>query len=254
MKLRICHSFFFRVLRLGIFLVQSCSLGTEVGNGLKPRRDGTESSGSPGIKERAAPETGSPVPTNSSPSDSGKGSGSPSPNEVDSMKGPLGMPTVSGASNSESIILSILTTHCASPWAEALQSPISLQESAPGSSALLKVSATRDAASQYWRVASSRSSLLVQGAPEVSAYTVKVLDERMMVLAQDRTCSSVDLVVSGDGNTRKIMHSVQISSSSGKFKLVWNTAEITGSKILKSVAITKPDGSVVLLQNTSAVP
>jgi hypothetical protein len=254
MKLRISHSFFFRVLWLGFFLVQSCSLGTEVGNGLKPRRDGTGSSGSPGIKESSAPETGSPRPTNSSPGDSGTGSGSPSPDVEDSRKAPPVSAAMSKLPNRESIILSILTTHCASPWAEALQSPISLQESAPGSSALLKVSATRDAASQYWRVASSSSSLLVQGAPEVSAYTVKVLDERMMVLAQDRTCSSVDLVVSGDGNTRKITHAVQISSSSGPFKLVWNTAEITGSKILKSVAITKPDGSIVILQNTHAVP
>ena len=254
MNLFVSYPTFFRVLRLGIFLVQSCSLGTEVGNGLKPRRNEGGSSEAPDNKGSSAPETKSPVSAQGAPVDSGKGNRSPSQDEVDSKNGPLVSATSSAVFNSEAIILNILTTHCASPWAENLQAPISLEDSAPRTSAPIKLSATRDAASQYWRVASPRTSFWVQGAPEVSAYTVKVLDEHMIVLAQESTCSAVNLVVSGDKNTRMIKHSVDISLPSGQFKLVWNTAELNSLKILKSVEITTPDNATVTLQNTNTIP
>lgn len=220
----------------------ACSIGTEVGNGVRPRRDEPgRNSGGPSPKSN--PEIAGDIDTATPAGES------MNKNKDTSSGSPMGgsLPTSSPAVpiSTETWLWRVVTATCASPWAETLRSPVSLRGRVGGSPVALE--ATLGAEGWLLRLTPGTRTATLRSNSADSPFAVTMTSSEPVTSPPQ--CSSVNTTTTSTSNGVPLAeHTATVSWDGRSYRLKWTLAGSGNPRSLESIEVTSPAGEVITLK------
>ncbi len=206
-----------------LLLVNGCGLGTEVGNGVKPKNDdgggesakgASEDTSSPDESKEAAPETGEG-------SDGGQDNDQGTTGEMKD-----GADDIPAVPDGYDINPSLLVAPCASPFAEDFGQNYLIQTAASADGVRNKFHVTRDGASAPWSINDGSDALMytVEKNPAGGALAVTTKDSAGAAVDYGYTCTGVSTKTNVDVEDlafKVTKKSVYVGNSALKAQVTW---------------------------------